>query len=276
LQECGLRTGFPPEICRALLTVTAGDVSVAWIIAEAGITKVGAAACAKALEAEGVPSHASVPACNWAAENLWDLLFEYLPTRGGPTWYALQTGREDVHWRRCASPDGLRPGEHWLPPDATRNWAIEPRVEGACMPNVAIWQPEDQLPRLVYIPCANMSHVTTRDCVDNDGIKRVTGQAPLRARGDIYMTGFYKKVHSGWPSEFALQPWTPPPEPLTFEIAPPPPPPAWYTSGRTISPATAAGIAFVKPPAPLLLEAPPGSVAVFDEAINQFRILAPT
>ena len=104
LQECGLRTGFPPEICQELLTVTAGDVDIAWLIAEAGITTAGAAACVKGLEAKGIPPRVSMPMCEWAAENLWDLLFEYLPTRGGPTWHALQTGREGVHWRRCASP----------------------------------------------------------------------------------------------------------------------------------------------------------------------------
>lgn len=226
------------------MQMSANNTGIYYALIRAAFTGVGVKACAAKLQSLGVPAAAGITACSWAIDKLWTAWFETLPAMGAPTWKDLQTGVQGVHWRPCANPSGLSPGEHW-----------EPAVGGLparCKLNVAILQQGGLPLRIVYVPCERMGGLNPGAvCRDRDGGFR-TKREGLRE----YWPGLYGERLDQWPLEFEQTPWQPP---IVHAKA--------MTQVSMVDPAS------VVTALPYVWQYPAGSFAVYDPITEHYRIL---
>lgn len=251
LTQCTEQLHLPAETCQQLFEAVGNDPNLYYVVVRTILVNAGAKQCAATLQSYGVPAAAGLSLCKWAIDKLWRAWLEELPQVGAPSWRALQTGVEGIHWRPCASPADLGPGEFWAPAVGG--------LPAMCRPLIAVLRTEGVPQSIVYIPCSqlatgmNKSFEAQMACRDRDGIMRAIGTREPR-----YSTGFYGERLGQWPDEFEQKPWSPP---LT-------------TAERALQ-MTAAGEIIVPGAARSPVQYPRGAVAVFDPITEQYRILIP-
>jgi hypothetical protein len=205
VDQCVQQTGMSEGDCNFLLMEIGGQPNIYYMIARAALLKYGAKACAEYVQAQtGVPKHIAFVGCDWTIRKIWEYGGKAM-TYGGPEWRSLYAaGSKGLHWRPCASPSELEPGEHWVPAVGG--------TPARCQLNIAILKKKGEPMSIVYVPCLWMTGMQGKDrtvCRDKDGVIRPVDKghqgSPVR-----FYTGFFGKRLDVWPGHFEQNPWVSP------------------------------------------------------------------